>query len=592
MNLPRAYMVGTYSNVIQAFEGYNHNLRIQDNQFYDMHNMTGDYYPVLSTRAPRGYIRQIENPVGFYASEALVWIENGTLYYDSKKICELEGTMERYFVSMGAYLCIFPDKKILNIQTMEIEEMEAEYKSAGEVKYTLTKLDATPYEADKIYSGENAPADVKVYPYWYDTKEKALKLWNENYNTWDIVGTTYIKIEAEGIGKDFAENDAVKIEGSVIEELNNTSIIEQVEDDYIIVTGLIVGENTQQTELVVKREVPEMDFVCENGNRLWGCSSEKHEIYASVLGNPKNFNVFRGLSDDSYAATVGTGGEFTGCIAHLGYVLFFKENMIHKVYGTVPGNFQITEIHCRGVQKNSHKSMALVGETLFYKARDGVCMYDGSMPVLISECLGKTLYKEGVGAPLNDKYYLSMSNQQDEWKLFVYDASKGMWHVEDATHVLWFGYYYGGLYYINHLGEMYLINTEYEDNAIYPGMENMYPGVYYPNSTSTNREEEFMPWMFETGDIGLETIENKYISKINIRLYLAEGSMAEIYVQYDSGEWELINSINNTDKRNYVVPIITRRCDHMRIRMEGYGEAKLYSLQKVTERGSDVNGNN
>lgn len=590
MNLPRAYTVGTYSNIIQEFGGYNHNLRISDNQFYDMLNMTSDYYPVLSTRPGRGYIRKLVNPTGFYTSEALVWVEDGKLYYDSKEICELSGDKERSFVPMGAYLCIFPDKKILNISTMEVEDMEAEYVSAGEVKYTLTKLDATPYDTEKIHSGETAPSDTSTYPYWYDTNENSLKMWNANYNSWSVVGTTYIKIESKGIGSAFKENDAVTIAGSSIPEFNASNLIISASDDFIVVAGLISGPQTQTEVLTIKREVPDMDFICESGNRLWGCSSEKHEIYASVLGDPKNWNVFQGLSSDSYAATVGTGGEFTGCISHLGYVLFFKENMIHKVYGSVPSNFQITEIHCRGVQKGSHKSLTLVSETLFYKSRDGVCMYDGSMPVSISECLGKTLYQEAVGAQLNDKYYLSMRDQQDEWKLFVYDAAKAMWHVEDNTHVLWFGYYYGGLYFVNDSGEMYLVNNEYEDNAIYPGMDDFYPDVYYPNSTCTNNQEQLIPWMFETGDIGLETIENKYINKINIRLYLEEGSTAEIYVQYDSGDWELINSIMNTDKKNYVVPIITRRCDHMRIRIEGYGDAKLYSFQKVTEKGSEVNG--
>ena len=37
-----------------AFRGYNHNLRIDDSEFYDMKNMTSDYYPVLAPRKQRG----------------------------------------------------------------------------------------------------------------------------------------------------------------------------------------------------------------------------------------------------------------------------------------------------------------------------------------------------------------------------------------------------------------------------------------------------------------------------------------------------------------------------------------------------------
>ena len=32
-----------------AFLGYNHNLRISDGEFFEMENMTSDYYPVLAT---------------------------------------------------------------------------------------------------------------------------------------------------------------------------------------------------------------------------------------------------------------------------------------------------------------------------------------------------------------------------------------------------------------------------------------------------------------------------------------------------------------------------------------------------------------
>ena len=145
-------------------------------------------------------------------------------------------------------------------------------------------------------------------------------------------------------------------------ELNGTAVVWARDDDYIVVTGLLdttVNQTVAEGAVTVKRSVPDMDFVIESGNRLWGCKygyvdgKTVNEIYASKLGDFKNWNCFMGISTDSYAASCGTDGQWTGAITHLGYPLFFKENCLHKVYGTFPSNFQIQTTTCRGVQKVS-----------------------------------------------------------------------------------------------------------------------------------------------------------------------------------------------------------------------------------------------
>lgn len=35
----------------------------------------------------------------------------------------------------------------------------------------------------------------------------------------------------------------------------------------------------------------------------------------------ENWNCFEGIATDSYAASVGSDGDFTGCIGHMGYRL-------------------------------------------------------------------------------------------------------------------------------------------------------------------------------------------------------------------------------------------------------------------------------
>lgn len=50
MLFPQLNEVATQRMYCEEFMGYNHNLRIQDGQFYDMKNLSSDAYPLLTTR--------------------------------------------------------------------------------------------------------------------------------------------------------------------------------------------------------------------------------------------------------------------------------------------------------------------------------------------------------------------------------------------------------------------------------------------------------------------------------------------------------------------------------------------------------------
>ena len=41
--------------------------------------------------------------------------------------------------------------------------------------------------------------------------------------------------------------------------------------------------------------------------------------------------------------------------------------------------------------------------------------------------------------------------------------------------------------------------------------------------------------------------------------------------------------------RTYTIPVPPRRCDHLRYRISGTGDVKIYSIARTVETGSDVN---
>jgi hypothetical protein len=237
---------------------------------------------------------------------------------------------------------------------------------------------------------------------------------------------------------------------------------------------------------------------------------------------------------------------------------------MHKVYGNFPANYQIQTTDCRGVQKGSHKSLAIVNEILYYKSRLGICAYDGSLPVEVSTDLGDVAYFDAVGGAHGNKYYISMADGVGVYHLFVYDTSKGLWHKEDNTKVFQFCSNKNDMYYIDKArGEIMRV---------------------FGDSEST----EDIRWMAESGNIGFDSPDKKYISNMMVRLSLDFGSKVFFYIMYDSsGKWEHVGTIVGNNLKSMNVPVRPRRCDHFRLKIEGEGGAKIFSICKTLEQGDD-----
>lgn len=318
--------------------------------------------------------------------------------------------------------------------------------------------------------------------------------------------------------------------------------------------------------------VPEMDYITEASNRIWGCKygvvngENINEIYACALGDYRNWQRYQGISTDSYTASVGTDGKWTGAATYQGNPIFFKENCFHKVYVSSTGAHQISDVSARGVQEGCANSIAVVGDKLFYKSRSGIMLYDNSVPQLVSENLGNIKYHDAAAGALDEKYYVSMCDDDGEWSLFVLDTTNGLWHKEDDTHASSFARVRNELYYID-AGRNELMCVAGSDGD----------------------PEGRFPWSATTGLIGYTTVEQKYVSRFNIRMMLPVGSEADMFIQYDSdGNWEHCGHMEGVGTGSFMVPVRPRRCDHFAVRIEGRGDVRIYSIAKILEKGSDV----
>ena len=79
------------------------------------------------------------------------------------------------------------------------------------------------------------------------------------------------------------------------------------------------------------------------------------------------------------------------------------------------------------------------------------------------------------------------------------------------------------------------------------------------------------------------------MSRFDIRMYLEEDHQAKLEIMYNSdGTWTDQGTIHGKSMRSFVLPVIPRRCDHLRFRISGQGDMRIYSIARIVEVGSDA----
>lgn len=570
---------GRNRSITTDFRGLNLSQGIGDGEWAWMQNMDTREYPAVARRQKRVHVATLNKPNGLCATDRLCFVDGVKFYYNGFYYGDVEDS-EKTLVPMGAKIAIFPDKKLFDTTTLSFTDMEQKNVSSGTVRVTLAKGDGTPY--GEYTEGDTAPENPENGQLWLDTSGDApvMKTWSEAQGLWVAEATTYVLVSATGLGQGMKALDGVTVSGLEEDGLNGDWILTDAGPDYILFTGILQKALTQAGEVRVERTCPEMDFVVEKDNRLWGCSSADHEIYCCKLGDPTNWRAYQGVATDSYAVTVGTPGPFTGAAVSGSAVIFFKENCLHRVYGTQPSNFTVYVDNLRGVQQGCHKSAVRVNEYLYYKSVFDVCVYADSEVAGISAALGTESYKNAVAGVCGNRLYLSMEDQEGAWQLLVYDTAAGVWTREDGTHALGFA---------SCLTETFMLRADGELYALLPGEYNkdfFMVGSDYTVYAQEETDQE-VSWELRTGEILRELPDHKYIGKIQLYLELDPGARAEVALRRDGGAWEKVQELSGGDQRRCTLPIYPRRCDRMEIRLTGVGHARLVNWSKYVGYGSE-----
>ena len=343
----------------------------------------------------------------------------------------------------------------------------------------------------------------------------------------------------------------------------------------------LVNEIYMADGMTIERKAPEnVRFICSYQNRIWA-NNGSNEIMCCARGNPFVWYRYEGNALDSWAATIGGDGAFTGCIDY-GYPLFFKDNRMFRVTGTRPSNFGYDEYSIKGIRNGCHDSAVIVNDVLYYQSIDGIYAYNTSTPVCVSEKVYKN-WQKGKACRFRDKYYIAVT-EDTENRLYCYDTASGIWHREDMGESE-IRYLYPGRYLDGY--EEYM--TVYTDCD-----EENYTGYTVSSAEDyVYGKEDPVVWSFETTDLLASELENKYLKGIyiNCRVYPEEENEIEISVQYDGdGEWCSLASIGSQrgESRSmwYKYPTAGKRCENLKIKAEGVGKAVIYNITLEFETGS------
>ena len=600
-------------DLLRAFGGLNETYGCTEAEYSGGMNFSARDFPALSTRLPRRRLQELAGLNGMYHLNGLLTVCGQDLVYTPDEAPAQPVTVKnavadsrKTMVGIGTKILIFPDKVAFDTADGSAAPLGAAWE-AGSLSVSFAPCDASgnTYEVkDKGTKEPEHPQDGQLFlklnepdkPY---SAENTLEVYSEASGNWTVIPLDYCLVTAEGIGAEFRVWDTVTLTGTGAEQagqwagLDGDRIVYGVTETTLRLRADPGGEHfygrlvhngssavwvsmdgTQREEyfpgegVKVERRVPDLEYLTECDNRVWGCSSSENVIYACKLGDPTNWFSYRGIAADSYAVTVGSDGPFTGAATCMGYALFFKENTLHKLCGTKPSDFQLTSLRCRGVAKNAARSLCVLNETLYYLSPDGVMAWDGSIPTKVSAVLDASRLanvQSAVGGALDGRYYLHISRTagtQGQTRLLVYDTERGLWHEEDVC----------SCDMASTGGQLYL----WDGQALWaadPSRESDWQ--------STEGVEQQVSFELVTGDIGQDGTEQRYLSRLTLRLDAACASTVEVALSYDGGPWETVASLTAREaRRSYDLPLVPRRHSTLRLRLRGKGQITLRSLAK------------
>lgn len=503
--------------------GINYSDNYSDGDLAACENLSVRRWPYMATRNARKRVEDVQNVTALTSWNGLVAVIGTDLYYKGEKVEVAEGVEltpgAKTFAAVNTKLVIWPDKLYLDMTDLKVKDLAAEAEATG----------------GKVVV-EEVTQDGKV-----------------------SMTTTITLTTEDDLTDKFHPGDGVELNGFGNKANNRSLVIKTVEENQITVdSGDFVNETATNRSITMERKIPEMDFICESGNRLWGCENSTKTIWVSALGDPTNFFISGTGSTDSYAVNVATPGDFTGCCKLSSSVLFFKEQVLHKFLGSYPAEYTMYTYEMEGVRAGCEKSMTIINDALFYVGLHGVFTFAGGTPADISAVFGNHLLTEAVGGTDGEKYYLSCLDDGAE-ALYVFSPNDGVWLREDGFRAVDAAREGEDVYLLRRDGSVWIADSREPDPQI-------------------DWSLEYKPYF--------EAIEGrKRVSRLLLRMEMPEGAWLRVETSTDDDPWKEAGLIKGPRADTVPLQIQPRRGDQYRVRLRGHGPCVIKGVLREYLQG-------
>ena len=462
---------------------------------------------------------------------------------------------KKALVVLVTKILIFPDKVAFDTADGSVSALGACWKAEGQsVEFAPCDAEGRTYTPTGVGREEpESPADGQIFlkvedeehPWRYDG---TLEVYSAASGNLDGAAAGLLPHHAAGAQEKFCQWDTGACEGTAAkqagqwEALDGDCVVYAVTENSLCVradpagdyfygtlvqgtdaaqwtsldgsqTRSIAAEQTVQLE----RRVPDLDFVTECDNRVWAAAAGKCDLRLQA-GRPHQL-VF--LSGHCGGQLCGDGGQRRS---------LYRRGHLHGLCAVLQGkhpaqalrlqasDFQLSSLRCRGVARNAARSLCVLNETLYYLSpgrRDGVGRQHPGQVSAALDAGRLANVKQAVGGALDGRYYLHVS-RENEVRLLVYDTERGLWHEEDVC----------SFEMASTGGQLYL----WDGRALWaadPSRE-----AAGQRSEETEQGVEFV---LTTGDLGLDSPEERYLSRLTLRLDAACRSRVTVEVSYDGG---------------------------------------------------------
>ena len=557
---------------INQFGGVNRTEGIEENEFVTMENMSSERFPLLCPcRARKQKVKLSELASGSEVSiNAMIApkLEPGTGLNSFTGVANVDDTPKFYYkgvekagvidttyntyvsrklVDFNGTILVFPDKRYYSY--VDGTSGSITDSVTGVIKFTCTvdADDSDIFTNTMTYSGFGSSFKKG------DSLSIASPVSANN--------THNVTSKYEQPGEDEILSCIVsKVDGNVLTvELYNRAGVKMRFTNY-----------SQNGNSTVSRAMPDIEMACVANNRVFGVDSKGEMIFASKLGDFKNWNVFEGLSTDSWYGSVGTEGPFTGIVTLGSNVVLFKHNYLHQIFGDNPQNFSIPKQLDIGCIDGD--SIVVAHGQIYFLSYDGIYVFSGGSPVKISAKLNRS-YTSGYGGTDGARYYLMgrKSANISGYETVVYDIARGLWHIENSAVGTTSGY-------LRYNDKLYMgIPTGVNDAGLYE-VHGGDVGVY---------NYGYQYWSVLSKWYDDSTTQKRGVNNIYIRFRMRPMSTAKVEVRTDEREWQTVGNLSWKRITSTVVRVPVRYVSGTayQFKITGTGDVTIEAIERVVYTG-------